>query len=398
MGKIDTRQNQDLIRRRNQKRVLESIMHFGTITIKELSDELNLSVTTIITILDYLLDMGIIIDNGYVSTKRGRRPTSYAINSNFKYIITIDLGRPNAHIGLVNLHGDFLEIRKKILLYDDYNNFIVFLSDFINSILDDNKINVNELAAIVIGNVGVVNEATGSVSCAAGIAVWKSQPLKLMLEDIFPCKVIIKNDINLSTIGENKKGIAQHYNNFIFLRFDVGCKIGIVLNGKLYEGENGAAGEIGFSLINLYSCDMSPEKQVEQNIVISNLIDKIKLELEAAESSSLLEYCSSNNTEINTEYIGKFFFQDYTVNHILNEYIIFLGNLIINIASILDVPLVVLGGELAQLGDNFLDSLVRYVVSNCFFAPEIKFSTISEHGGLIGAYFIGIEDFLNSFN
>ena len=63
--------------------------------------------------------------------------------------------------------------------------------------MTDNNINVNELAAIVVGNIGVVDDNTGRISYAAGNAVWESQPIKLFLEEKFPCSVIVKNDINL---------------------------------------------------------------------------------------------------------------------------------------------------------------------------------------------------------
>ncbi|NLJ19073.1 ROK family transcriptional regulator [Globicatella sulfidifaciens] len=403
--KIDTRQNQELIKIRNQRRVLNYILTKGKITIKDLSDELELSVTTIITIIDNLIDYGIVGECGFMPTQRGRRPTCYKINSNFKYIVAIDLGQTSMLVGISNLDGDFLEIKSKTIeLTESEVSFSTYLAEVVENLLFNNNISLEEVAMIVIGNVGVVDEKTGCISYAAGTAIWMSQPLKLILEEHFHCPVIVKNDINLSTIGEHKRGVAQDASSFVFFRFDVGAKAGIVLNNELYEGVDGAAGEIGFSVYSFENYDSSGNDRfaskikIEDKIALNNLVSYAWEEVAQNGEGPLFTYCVATDQKLNIKILGDHFLLDNKANKILTDYIILIGNLIVNVIAVLNVPIVILGGEISYLGEAFLSKLQKYVENNCFFAPEIKYSKMNQHGGLIGAATIGIEQFINSIN
>jgi len=394
---ISSKQNQELFEIQNQKKVLKLVSENGHITIKDLSKKLDLSVTTIITIIDSLMSHGLVKENGFVPTKRGRKPVIYSINENYKYIVAVDLGQTSIYLGISNLLGDFIYItNENVAPEEDYGSFSHYLSHKITEILTDNNINVNELAAIVVGNIGVVDDNTGRISYAAGNAVWESQPIKLFLEEKFPCSVIVKNDINLSTIGEHKKGAAQGESNFAFFRFDIGVKAGIILNNKLYEGSNGAAGEIGFSIVSFDANASLPENRIESRITLNNLYGDVWNKIINNGDSPLLYYCESTEQKLNAKILGEYYLLDNIANKALTEFIIRLGNLIINFTAVMNLSLIILGGEIVDLGNVFLEDLQKYINRNCFFTPRIRYSSIDKYSGLIGAASIGIEEFLKS--
>ncbi|NLJ70317.1 MAG: ROK family transcriptional regulator [Clostridiaceae bacterium] len=391
--------NQEFIRNRNLKRVLRKIIEKRTATIKDLASELDLSVPTIISVIDDFLSLGLIEDCGLISTKngRGRKPICYCLNANYKYIVSVDLGRKSIYIGLANLWGELIDADVSILdteLQDvAFVEKIIFL---INKIIEKNDIGVRKLASIVVGNAGVVDENTGEISYAAGNAIWDSQPLKLHLQARFPCDVVVKNDVNTSTIGELKYGIAVAEENFAFFRFDVGVKAGIVINGKLFEGSNGAAGEIGFSVTSMMKDASRGESRLENEITVDKLCKKISVLIEKNFNSPLFILCHENNKTVTPELLGEFYQKDHIVNNSLSKYIIVLGNLIINFTAVIDLPIIILGGDIVDFGNDFLADLQKYVDKNCFFAPEIKYSSIKEHSGLLGATYIGINMFVES--
>lgn len=360
---------------------------------------MELTAPTIISIIDQLISIGLVQECGYIPTKRGRKPTMYCLNESFKYIITVDLGQSNMFVGISNLIGDFVDIKDESV--DSEKEIITFskhLAQFIKKMLKDNSIKKDEVAVIVVGNVGVVDENTGAISYAAGNAVWRSEPIKLFLEESFTCPVIVKNDINLSAIGEHIRGVTQDNSSFAFFRFDVGAKAGIMIDDKLYEGHDGAAGEIGFSIISLQTKESVLLDRLEQHITLNNLCANVWDTIVDNGNSPLLSHCKKTNQKVNTRLLGEYYLLDNKVNKLLSEYLIRIGNLIINFIAVLNVPIIVLGGGIVNLGEQFLGNLQKYVDNNCFFAPEIKYSSIKEYSGLIGASSIGVELFLDSIN
>ncbi|HHU53885.1 MAG TPA: ROK family transcriptional regulator [Clostridiaceae bacterium] len=397
MKKIDISQNQELVRLRNQKRVLFQLSENKMMTIRSLSETLDLSAPTIISILDHLIKMQLVKECGQISTKVGRKPVLYSINEKYKRIIAIDLGQNNMFIGVSDLNCEFEEIIEEPLNYKE-NDFSLsdYLTKAIENLLKKNAVSLEDVASIVIGNVGIVDEKTGSISYAAGTAIWSSQPIKLHLKEKFSCPIIVKNDVNLSTIGERKSGNTQGFNSFAFFRFDVGVKAGIVIDNKLYEGHDGAAGEIGFASSSMYKDLSSFNNRIEEELTIKNVCATVYDEIKNNGNSTIFRYIQKNNKSINAKLLGDYYLTDTVVNKILSDYLIRLGNLIIIFVSIMNVPLVILGGDIVNFGEEFLINLQKYIDKNCFYPPQIRYSTIKEHSGLIGGASIGIDAFLSS--
>ncbi|NLJ70895.1 MAG: ROK family transcriptional regulator [Clostridiaceae bacterium] len=399
MKKIDISQNQELVRHRNQKRVLFELSKNKLMTIRRLSETLDLSAPTIISILDHLIEMQLVKECGQISTKVGRKPVLYSINEKYKRIIAIDLGQNNMFIGVSDLNCEFEEIIEEPLNYKKKDfSLSDYLTKSIDGLLQKNNLSIEDMATIVIGNVGIVDEKTGSISYAAGTAIWSSQPIKLHLKKKYSCPIIVKNDVNLSTIGERKSGNTKGFNSFAYFRFDVGVKAGIVIDNKLYEGNDGAAGEIGFASSCMYKDISSFDNRIEEELTIKNVCSNVYDEIRKHGNSPLFSYIQNNNKSINAKLLGEYFLTDTVINKILSDYLIHLGNLIIMFVSIMNVPLIILGGDIVNFGEKFLINLQQYIDKNCFFPPQIRYSTIKEHSGLIGGASIGIDAFLASIH
>jgi glucokinase len=154
-------------------------------------------------------------------------------------IIGVDLGGTNIRVGKVS-DDRILTISKaktpskgsEIEVLDKIYNLIAKCLD-------------HETRGIGVGVPSVVDTKKGIVYDVVNIPSWKEVPLQGLLEQKFKLPVIINNDSNCFVAGERKYGKAKDYRNVVGMTIGTGIGLGLIINGKLYEGRNCGAGEIG---------------------------------------------------------------------------------------------------------------------------------------------------------
>ncbi|MCP5061235.1 MAG: ROK family protein [Ignavibacteriae bacterium] len=156
-----------------------------------------------------------------------------------KQTIGIDLGGTNVRLGLVE-NGEIQNlISKKIPSQESQeivlNEIIISLSEIINE----------NVKSIGIGVPSIVDIKKGIVYEVHNIPSWKEVHLKYILENKFNIPTYIDNDVNCFVLGEKYFGKGVTYNNIVGLALGTGLGGGIIIDGKLYSGKNGGAGEFG---------------------------------------------------------------------------------------------------------------------------------------------------------
>jgi glucokinase len=104
----------------------------------------------------------------------------------------------------------------------------------------------SKLYAICASTPGITDVSTGNLIFAPFLKDWGDIPLRKLLESAFQVPVIVDNESNLHALGERAYGAARNENHFVFLEVGNGVGAGIFINGMLYRGATGGAGEIGY--------------------------------------------------------------------------------------------------------------------------------------------------------
>jgi len=153
--------------------------------------------------------------------------------------IGIDLGGTNVRAGLVE-NGKILRKISEPCRADKpekevLDHIITMIRQLIN----------NEVESIGIGVPSVVDAQKGIVYNVTNIPSWEKVPLKTILEEAFHIPVFVNNDCNCFALGEHKFGEGAGYKDIVCVALGTGVGAGIIINGKLYNGQNTGAGEIG---------------------------------------------------------------------------------------------------------------------------------------------------------
>lgn len=174
-----------------------------------------------------------------------------ALNPDFGRLAGIDMGASHLHFAFTDFFGQILEeTNQKIRPESGPRKLIAQIRRGITQGLAgggksrSQSRRAGRLRGLAIGVPSPVDPHTGLVSIANNLPGWRDVDLKKELEKEFQVPVVLENDANMAAIGEHWRGVARGVDNFIFIALGTGIGTGIFVNGRLYRGRRGAAGEL----------------------------------------------------------------------------------------------------------------------------------------------------------
>ncbi|MDN5287029.1 MAG: hypothetical protein JWR38_3303 [Mucilaginibacter sp.] len=207
-----------------------------------LSELFDKSIPSIAKAVNELMAEGFVVEDGYAPSSGGRRPLMYSVKANAMHILAIALDQLTARIQLFDLLNnpvaDMFTFELKLLNNEDA---LAKLTEHINNYIKDTRILKEKIAGIGIGMPGFVNVTEGinySYLDAGG------QSLTAYLTAQTGITTYIDNDSSLIALAEQKFGIAKSKNEVMVINLGWGIGLGMIVNGKLFRGYNGFAGEL----------------------------------------------------------------------------------------------------------------------------------------------------------
>lgn len=307
-----------------------------------------------------------------------------------KYIYGIDIGGTTVKMGLFDEKGDMLE--KWEIVTRKENNGENILPDIVKSIKEKNtekSIETDDILGIGMGVPGPITEDGRVLKCANlgwGIFSVADEMSKLTGVE----KVKVGNDANVAALGEQWRGGGRGFDNIVMVTLGTGVGGGIIMDGKILTGENGAAGEIGHITVNpkeTLTCGCGCKGCLEQYSSATGVIRMAKERLEASDKPSELRKFAAD------EIGGKEVFDAYKAGDELaaeavNEFAIYLGMGLGNVASVVDTQAFVIGGGLSKNGPVVIDIVKEQYKKNVMFAlknTEFRFAELGNDAGMYGA-------------
>ena len=307
-----------------------------------------------------------------------------------KYIYGIDIGGTTVKMGLFDEKGDMLE--KWEIVTRKENNGENILPDIVKSIKEKNtekSIEKDDILGIGMGVPGPITEDGRVLKCANlgwGIFSVADEMSKLTGVE----KVKVGNDANVAALGEQWRGGGRGFDNIVMVTLGTGVGGGIIMDGKILTGENGAAGEIGHITVNpkeTLTCGCGCKGCLEQYSSATGVIRMAKERLEASDKPSELRKFAAD------EIGGKEVFDAYKAGDELaaeavNEFAIYLGMGLGNVASVVDTQAFVIGGGLSKNGPVVIDIVKEQYKKNVMFAlknTEFRLAELGNDAGMYGA-------------
>ncbi len=239
--------------------------------------------------------------------------------------------------------------------------------------------------ALAIGVPSPVDPATGVATFANNLPGWKEIDLARELEKEFRVPVRLENDANMAAVGEHWRGVARGVKNFIFIALGTGIGSGVFIDGKLYRGRTGSAGELFRINVEWQRWDENfPDTGYFENFVSGLGI--------AAEGRQVLARAAEGKpSSLAEERDAHFVFEamrqgDPRARAVLEKVFTILGVGVVNVVAVLDPDLIVLGGGIVQGAPEFLLFTVEKVVRRVHpEGPPVKISSLGDKAQIYGA-------------
>lgn len=254
-------------------------------------------------------------------------------------------------------------------------------------------VDISSLIGIGVAAPGPLDYRTGTIIDVPMMG-WRNFPLGDLLTETFgvPCR--IENDGNLGALAEQKCGVAKGENSVLYMTVSTGCGGGIFLNGGIWRGKNGSAGEFGHMSIDMDGpdCGCGGKGCLELYASGTAMNKRMRADLKKGITSRVFELADFEAEKINGALLGQAAGEgDMYALSVLREEGRYLGAGIANIFNLFDPDVLVLGGGVTKSAAFFREEMMREVNRrSCLHIDDarVRFSVLNDRVMLYGAYYL----------
>ena len=264
------------------------------------------------------------------------------------------------------------------------------IAALVKSLIASLNLSASDMVGVGIGVPGMINSRAGVVTYSNNLA-WENFPISKRVEELTGLPVKIANDANVAALGEVKFGGGKNLENAIMITLGTGVGSGLVLDGRLYEGNEGAGAELGHSIIIQGGelCTCGRRGCLEAYASATALIRDTKKAMEK-HPESLMWKTAKTLDEVDGATAFKNKENDPVAAEVVNNYIEYLAAGITNFANIFRPDAILLGGGVSAEGDELIIPLSKSVNAQIFAGDRgpkvaIKIAELGNKAGLLGA-------------
>ncbi len=375
--------DQELIKDSNKKKILNLIAEKREYTKQNISKEIGVSIPTVISNINELIEEGIVEEAGVEGSTGGRKPIIVRFLPNSKYSFGVEFTLNNVRVILTNLDSQIkFDVTFEIVNYKSIDDIISKIHEIINNMLSHGKISPMDILGIGFSLPGTVNEEGLILELAPNIGLKNIDFNKFTQLLEFP--VYMENEANSAAFGELTLGIAKKMRNLVYISINEGIGAGVVIQDHLYKGKNKRAGELGHMTIvpNGKTCNCGRKGCLEQYASKKSLIEDYNLK--SLEPIASLQ-----------EFFNRVQQKEPLAILELQTYLNFLAIGIQNIVLLLDPHYVILGGEVSDFSQHFLEDLKEKVFTpNSFYdRTDLKIFTskLQKDASILGASLLPLQ-------
>jgi len=311
-------------------------------------------------------------------------------------IIAVDLGGTNVRVAAVTPQGGILD---KLIFTTEAlqgrervtENILSKIHEFLRTFPEEEF----EVTGGGFGIPGAIALDRGIVSQSPNLPGWENFDIRSRLQKGLDMPIFVENDANASTLGEGWLGAARGVKEFCCLTLGTGVGGGIVLNGDIWHGAAGKAGEIGYMVIDMDGppCQCGNRGCLEA-FASGSAIKRMAIEaIRANEKTDLVERCGGELDTITSKMVYESARSgDPLSRRIFHQMGTYLGVGLANLVNLLNVELMVIGGRVSEAWDLFIESvrgeLEKRALGSMGKRVKVEKARCGDDAGILGAAYL----------
>lgn len=387
------------IKQNTYKRELQKQLYFSKeLSCADLSILTKKSLPFTTKYLNELLADGSVIETGFATSTGGRRPQMYSLRADLNYVVSVAMDQLITSIGILDMKRELVGAIKKIELpLKNNSNALHRLRDHIVQFISESGVPKDKIAGIGISMPGFVDVKKG---INHSFLDSREESIVSFIQSETEIPVLIDNDSSLIGLSELRLGAGRTHKNVMVINLSWGVGLGMILDGKLFRGHNGFAGE--FSHIPVFkdnhkicSCGKTGCLETETSLLV--IIEKAIQGLKNGRMS-VLHDLSVNHVEQSCQAIIEAAKRgDTFAVELFSEAGYNLGLGIAILITLLNPELIILSGRGAAAGKLWLAPIQQAINEHCIPKiaedTQIKISTFGQRIDLIGAAALVMENY-----
>lgn len=385
----------DLMRNTNTLNVLECIMKRGPITKRDLQAETGLSWGSISNITNELLHKRVVTECKSTDSVIGRIPVKLDINGRENLIVGLDINIEGLTAVLIDLKCRVLNERRAGIARNEPAAILEQVKQLVNELIVDSHIGKPGLLGIGVAMQGAVDVTRGLSIFSPHFLNWNNVPIGSILEQEFDLPVYVEHDPNCMALAERWLGEAREVVSLLFLRLAMGIGMSIIINGEIYRGADGSAGEFGHTIINPGGprCTCGNNGCLEAYASGSSILRKA-VEGVTLGRAPVMSALAGGKTDFDLDLVIAAARQDDAyAKGLFEEAGAYLGVGISNLINIFNPDLVIISGKMAQCGELYLNRTQQVASEKAWKSSRINlaFSKLENNAAAIGAAAIYLQ-------
>jgi predicted NBD/HSP70 family sugar kinase len=377
------------LRRLNRLRVIRALREEGQISRAEIARRTGLSRSTVSSLVADLQADGLVVERpepgSAYGAQGGRPPILLSFDASAGAALGVDFGHSHLRVAVSDLASTILAERTRALDTDhDAQEGLDMATELVVETLADAGVARETVIGAGMGLPGPIDQGHGTVGSSAILPGWIGMTAAAELQRRLEIPVIVDNDANLGALAEAAFGAGRDAGDLVYLKVSSGIGAGLILNGRLYRGSSGLAGELGHVLVDpdgiVCRCGNRGclETVAATGAVVDCLRDTLGDDLTIAD---VLEAASTG---------------DAACRRAVADAGRALGQVVAMLLNLLNPEMVVIGGHLAAAGDLLLDgmreSLARAALPETSRGAQLVAGVLGERAHVLGALALVVSE------
>ncbi|HYL70546.1 MAG TPA: ROK family transcriptional regulator [Candidatus Dormibacteraeota bacterium] len=369
------------LRLANRRKALRLLRLKGALTQAEISRSTGLSHAAVSNIVRELVDSG--LARATSASRNGRRVSEVTLNPSSGIVGGIDFGNHHVRVAIADRTHTVLAEEQHTLPYGHAAaSGVREAADMVSQLTVKARRHMEDMQLLVVGLPGPIE--SGRTVSPAILPGWSGFDVKSAFAAALGVPTMVDNDANLGALAEGIWGVGQGLSDFAYIKVSTGIGAGLVLNGRLYRGVAGTAGEIGHTTI-------------EEDGLLCRCGNRGCLETLAAAPALLDLLRRTYKDTITIEDVLRLGANgDTGCRRLIADAGRHIGVALANLCNLLSPQLIIVGGELALAGDVLIDpvreSMSRRAVSTPTPPTRVVTGVLSERAGVLGALALALQE------
>jgi predicted NBD/HSP70 family sugar kinase len=370
-----------LLRAINERTVLDLIHRQGPLSRAQVARVSGLSKPTVSLALTGLLESHLVREVGRSRGERGPSALLYELNPASGWVVGVDIGRKWVRAAIADIAGNVVARRDEHARVRSAKSLIGQVGAIARRLAAEAGVEWSQVTHTTLGSPGVFDPAHGYVAMAPNLPGWGRSGLVQAVRDELGTNISFENDVNLAALAERAHGLGRNVHNFVFLSIGTGIGMALMIEGQLYRGAHGAAGEVAYMPIGKGDPRDPANRRrgafEEAAAAVGIIRTARRLGMRPPLTPERIFVAARRGNAV--------------AGRVVQAEAAMLGLAIATVTPVLDPEMVILGGGIGRNGDLLVEPIERELRQLLPFRPRVAVSALGEDAVLRGAVATALE-------